>query len=255
MDHDELETGTNEPIDTNLGISRRAVLRRGAVVGGSLVWAAPAVQSISRTALADHNGTPHDPTDPDACCTADAFGLRVRIPLLGVDQTLGEDGCVADPGPLTIGDPLVAAVTVRIVCGESASPAGGPCVANASIAELGIVVEDAPLLPPVFSLNATVLGSEATAVCDPCDVSGSSTIASLSVNGVAADVNDLLGNCNVDILALLGLSVAGSVTFNRQQCVGDTLTVDALYVNVLDTIEVIAARSQAQADNCPCQTC
>lgn len=248
-------TDAHEPVDTNLGISRRTVLRRGAVVGGSLMWAAPAVQSISRSAFALDPGTPVEPPPPDDCCTADAFGLRVRIPLLGIDQTLGENGCVADPGPLTIGDPLTAAVTVRIVCGEATSPAGGPCTGTASIAELGIVVGDAPLLPPTFSLNATVLGSEATANCDPCAVTGSSTIASLSVNGVNADVNDLLGNCNVDILALLGLSVAGSVAFNRQQCVSDTLTVDALYVNVLDTIEVIAARSMAQADGCACQAC
>lgn len=76
MDHDERETGKPELIDTNLGISRRAVLRRGAVVGGSLVWAAPAVQSISRTALADHNGTPHP--EPCPCAFARARGIYVN---------------------------------------------------------------------------------------------------------------------------------------------------------------------------------
>ncbi len=49
-DHDE--------VDPNLGISRRTLLRRGMVVGGSLVWAAPAVQSFSKAALAQTQGTP-----------------------------------------------------------------------------------------------------------------------------------------------------------------------------------------------------
>ena len=244
-----------EPVDTNLGISRRTVLRRGAVVGGSLMWAAPAVQSISRTAFAQDPGTPvQPPPGPDDCCTADAFGLRVSIPLLGVNVTLGEDGCVADPA-ITLGDPLTASVTARLVCGNASSPAGGPCTANASIAELDVVALDLPLVPPQFSLSARVLTSQATANCDPCAVTGSSTIASLSINGNTLNVNDILGDCNVDILDMLGLGGLGSVAFNRQTCQGDTLTVDALYINVLDVIEVVAARSMAQADNCPCATC
>jgi hypothetical protein len=42
------------PIDVggNLGLTRRDLLRRGAVVGGTLLWAAPAVQSITQPAFA-----------------------------------------------------------------------------------------------------------------------------------------------------------------------------------------------------------
>lgn len=46
-----------DDINPALGISRRDLLRRGAVVGGTLVWAAPAVQTISRAALAQTPGT------------------------------------------------------------------------------------------------------------------------------------------------------------------------------------------------------
>lgn len=42
--------------ETNLGISRRSLIKRGAVVGGTLVWAAPVVQSLSAPAYAA--GTP-----------------------------------------------------------------------------------------------------------------------------------------------------------------------------------------------------
>jgi hypothetical protein len=38
-----------------LGISRRDLLRRGAVVGGTLLWATPVIQSIGGRAMGAHN--------------------------------------------------------------------------------------------------------------------------------------------------------------------------------------------------------
>lgn len=48
---------TTEDLNPALGINRRDVLKRGAVVGGALVWAAPAVQTLAGPALAA-TGTP-----------------------------------------------------------------------------------------------------------------------------------------------------------------------------------------------------
>lgn len=42
----------DEEFQANLGISRRTLIKRGAVVGGTLVWAAPVVQSLSAPAFA-----------------------------------------------------------------------------------------------------------------------------------------------------------------------------------------------------------
>lgn len=53
----------NDVVNPALGISRRDLLKRGAVVGGTLVWAAPVVQTISRSALAQTDGTP-PPEEP-----------------------------------------------------------------------------------------------------------------------------------------------------------------------------------------------
>ncbi|HEX6231116.1 MAG TPA: hypothetical protein VF029_05345, partial [Actinomycetota bacterium] len=39
-------------VDGELGISRRDLLRRGAVVGGTVLWVTPVIQSLSRPALA-----------------------------------------------------------------------------------------------------------------------------------------------------------------------------------------------------------
>jgi hypothetical protein len=44
-----------------LGMTRRDLLRRGAVVGGTLLWATPVVQSIGGRAFAGHGAY-------DACC-------------------------------------------------------------------------------------------------------------------------------------------------------------------------------------------
>lgn len=49
---DELES-----IDPNLGISRRDLMRKGAVLGGTVLWAAPVVQSFTTPAFA----TGHSP--------------------------------------------------------------------------------------------------------------------------------------------------------------------------------------------------
>lgn len=42
----------DEEFNANLGISRRTLIKRGAVVGGTLVWATPVVQSLTAPAFA-----------------------------------------------------------------------------------------------------------------------------------------------------------------------------------------------------------
>lgn len=61
-----------ESVNPQLGISRRDLMRRGAVIGGTLVWAAPAVQTVSRAALAQTTGTP-EPEDPPGDCHAISY--------------------------------------------------------------------------------------------------------------------------------------------------------------------------------------
>lgn len=46
---------SNQPVNPNLGVSRRDLLKRGAVVG-AVVWAAPVVQSLSSPAFAQAAG-------------------------------------------------------------------------------------------------------------------------------------------------------------------------------------------------------
>ena len=46
------DTGKRDPGDE--GLTRREVLRRGAIVGGTLLWVTPAIQSLTPNAYAHH---------------------------------------------------------------------------------------------------------------------------------------------------------------------------------------------------------
>jgi hypothetical protein len=54
-----------EQLNMSVGYSRRAALKRGAVVGGAVVWAVPAVQAISMiSASAENPSAPQPPANP-----------------------------------------------------------------------------------------------------------------------------------------------------------------------------------------------
>jgi hypothetical protein len=55
-----LETSVPETVTESGGLSRRDVLRRSALVGGTMVWMAPAVQTLATPAFADGSPVPGD---------------------------------------------------------------------------------------------------------------------------------------------------------------------------------------------------
>ena len=63
-------------------LTRRQALKRGAVVGGALVWAAPAMQAVSMT-VADAASGPTPPPGPGAACTP-SHGLLLFRTATGV---------------------------------------------------------------------------------------------------------------------------------------------------------------------------
>jgi hypothetical protein len=46
------------------GVSRREIIKRGAIVGGTALWAAPVIQSLASPAMAQG----HDPESRCGCC-------------------------------------------------------------------------------------------------------------------------------------------------------------------------------------------
>ena len=101
--------------EANLGISRRTVIKRGAIVGGTLMWAAPAVRTISR-AGAQSVGTapcnpvfcglvgttvfrcfPTNPSQSNCLCECDAGSPATDPNCPNNDPCQAEITCVKDP--------------------------------------------------------------------------------------------------------------------------------------------------------------
>lgn len=211
--------------------TRREFLKKGAAAG-AVTWAAPAILSLpAGRAWAQYGGCP---------CTANAFGLHVIIPSLGINDMFGVGGCEAT---VAQGAPGTATVAATAVCSSADSDGSEDlCAAEASVAGLNVVVGD-PLTPDL-TVMASVLTSSARASCEQCGTAGGSSIASLAVDGTTIPVS---GACN--------LNVGGLVIVNEQTCAGGTLSVNALHVTVPGVAEVIVAHSEAGAQSCPCAAC
>ncbi|MGH2727438.1 MAG: twin-arginine translocation signal domain-containing protein [Actinomycetota bacterium] len=223
--------------ETGHDSSRRDFLKKS-LVGGAVLWSAPVVTSLP-------GGKAWAQTYGVCNCDASAFGLFVSIPALGIAQTFGEDGCVAN---VPLGNNTVAFVRATTVCGADFSSVNAGCSSEATIATL--VVRAGPAVAPTLLVNAQVLFTTASATCSPCGTTGAFSAASVTVSGSLVG-----GPINVDVGAACNTSVAGLVTVNEQFCVGGTLNVNAVHVNLPGIIEVIAAHSEAGATGCPCTTC
>ena len=249
----------DEPETAERGSSRRTFIKRS-LVAGAVVWSAPAITSMPA-------GRAWAKTYHTCTCTSSAYGLRVIIPILSIDQTFGVDGCVV--GPFTVGSAGVATVTASAVCGNDTSGTNVNCAAQATIASLDVLVGSVTTLTPngTLHLQATVLEADASSVCGQCvSPTGSSTAATASVAGTALGAAHSGGvtinvdaGCNTDVLGL------GLVKVNEQVCnADDSLSVNALHIRVPATgtpiVEVIASHAQAGSSHsdgriCPCVTC
>jgi hypothetical protein len=106
-----------QDFETNLGMSRRTLMKRTAVVGAGVAWAAPVVQSLAKPAFAQTRGTPSctfdvivklapgvcfkvgTATAPQACCDCLAAG-----PPVGAcdDECVGTDFTPLPGGPVPV---------------------------------------------------------------------------------------------------------------------------------------------------------
>lgn len=79
------------------GISRRDVMRRGALVGGAMVWATPMVQTMARPAFAVE-GTPVNMSWAAFTFLHDGrhYGFKIEVDTLGLEEP-GDTPCCAEP--------------------------------------------------------------------------------------------------------------------------------------------------------------
>jgi hypothetical protein len=70
------DDGKKIDIEGDLGISRRDMMKRAAIVGGTLVWVAPAIQSLgARAAMAARQGP-----SPGTCAACYCFSGPIATP-------------------------------------------------------------------------------------------------------------------------------------------------------------------------------
>jgi hypothetical protein len=226
---------------------RRDFLKKS-LVAGAVAWGAPAVTSLP-------GGKAWAQTYNQCVCTGDAYGLRVIIPLLGFDETFGENGSLVNTG--TIGIPPLGSVAATVVTGDEGSSVDGTCFGRASVATLDLIVGST--IAPSLRVTAGVLLSSATASCPPCGTQGTSSIANATASGTLLGGSidlDAIASCNTDVLGL------GIIVINEQSCdANGNLTVNALHITVPGIVEVIVAHSvagagdQAGGSTCPCVAC
>lgn len=99
------------------GMTRRDLMKRGAVVGGALLWVAPAIQTYGSKAFAQDNGYACD-----ACIAATMGGNTLHITLVPTQVCCD---CI-DGFP---GNPLAAVLHCAATgeCDVTGTPQPGPC--------------------------------------------------------------------------------------------------------------------------------
>jgi hypothetical protein len=87
----------DDGVRRELGISRRELMRRGAIVGGTLLWATPVIQSLSPPAFAQAT-----PEQCSCCCCANPIpvpGGMIQCTTDSFTQTFCTAFCAAAGGP------------------------------------------------------------------------------------------------------------------------------------------------------------
>jgi hypothetical protein len=81
------------------GVTRRDVLRRGAIVGGTLLWVAPAIQSMAPKALAAVQGP-----SPGGCAACICFNVAGTVGESLIDAAVSGPAGVGPTHPLFSSD-------------------------------------------------------------------------------------------------------------------------------------------------------
>lgn len=215
--------------------SRRDFLKKGAVTG-ALVWAAPAITTLS-------GGTARAQGSPPvgACCSAEAYGLSVVVPALTIDQIFGSaPGCnqenPGDPVNLATAGVVAQSVGALTACDEDG------CTARSFVTALSVTRND-------VTASAVALNSDVTGDCDTCGVTRGGGIASVIVNGTPVDASAPPNTLVVNAGGVL-------VVVNEQGCTGGTRFTNALHITITvagDVVfELIAGHSEVTMPNCPC---
>jgi hypothetical protein len=218
-----------DDVDGDLGISRRQLIKRGAIVGGTVLWAAPVVQSITTPAFAQlYGGT--------GCqCSSTACALRVTG--LVTLNACGGNPCVLNAG-VNVGGGSITAGTLCATT-EATAGANNACDASASVATLTITNVSVGGL--VVNAMASVLERTVSAPCGCGAAAVGGRILTLTING-----HNALTVEGRAALALLGITVV----VNGVSCNNGTTRTAAVDINIKNLLQITVAEVITRAGNC-----
>lgn len=237
------------------GISRRDAMKKGAVVGGAVLWATPVIQAIGISPASATHVSPNVPHCPCLTCTANAVGLSVAgITLGGTADGTGGSACqcvVKTAAQVQAATVAAGNADAEVICARADD---ATCTASAYVAGLEILLATDAVLRTATYLRVSALGS-----CVSCGT-GASYVADIRLVVETAGVvtSDTLvtlvaGSGCTSGATLLGGAVV--IVTNEQFCGADgRLWVNALRVTVAG-ISVVAGQSVAGATGCPCVPC
>lgn len=266
--------GTNEPgpgmdettDDTGSGLTRREAIKKGAIVGGTALWAAPLVQSVGMSSAGAQTPSPGG----GACTCVGSNSFDVRVTTTGVvNVTVGplqsfpeENGCLANAkvGATTTGAVDTDALLTAALDCVGGTGNGATC---SSFVELTNLHTDLTAVFPELDvqLDASVVRAEAECTCGGgCTASSCITQADgaaiVTIGGVVALAGtgtvQLCERREIAINLVVGTTtVTGTIVLNdtsTNPCQATVARVNATLTNVLgatQAVEVVIGRATA----------
>jgi hypothetical protein len=245
--------------------SRRRFLKKAAVVSGA-AWAAPVLTAMPAAGAAAGSPRPCN-------CHASAYGIRIKIPILGIDQIVspspavppGGQNCLVTAFAFASGrfnvtfPPLRPALTVSadVVCASADASCQG--AAHVNNLDINFLSNNTNLVPSIHihGTNNT-LSTSAAVHCPDCHRENHFQLEHLTADIKVGTLPTIHVNlidhipCNFNPLALVTPPLPHILTLNERTCSSNRETVNALHLDVLGIVEVIVSHSVADSNVCDC---
>ena len=250
--------------DTRSGVTRREAIKKGAIVGGTVMWVAPLVQTVGMSPASAQTASP--PTGACVCTGTNSFDVTAAFTGV-VSGNVGpfqdfpaETGCLANLSVTAPNAPLATAFLTSGTDCVGGSTAGGECV---SFVEVENLHTDLTAINSALDIQLDAIVVQASAECTcagGCAASACITQADGQAIVTVAGQTVLAGTgvtlCSrqeiaINIPTALG-TVTGTIVLNdtsTDPCQATVATITAqvrdLAGLVTQTVNIVIARATA----------
>lgn len=259
MGTDERGPGAGESSadETPSGVTRREAIKKGAIVGGTVMWATPLVQTVTMGSASAQ--VPSPPGGECVCTGTNSFDVTATLSGL-INTTVGpvqdfpeDDDCLANLSVTATGT-VNAFLTSDTDC-VGGTTAGGTC---SSFVQLEGLHTDLSAINAALDvqLDASVVRAEATCDCaGGCQASSCITQtqgdAIVTIGGTAVLVGTGVELCERQEIAIDLDGVSGTIVLNdtsTDPCQATVATINATVTDLLgvtQTVNIVIAQATA----------